>query len=96
MDSLLVCIFIVIVYNPRLEVIGENSMCFMSNLNNSRLSAQCYDVETITIGSDYAYKVITGNNEGPGEYIKCRNTSLHGNTTLYLSFHSRYLLHFNW
>ena len=71
------------VYNPDLEVIGENSMCFMSNMNNSRLSAQCYEVETKTIGSDYAYKVITDKNEGPGEYVQCEwngTTSLHGNT----------------
>ena len=52
-------------------------MCFMSNLNNSRLSAQCYDVETITIGSDYVYKLITDKNEGPGKYVKCGTTSLH-------------------
>ena len=52
-------------------------MCFMSNLNNSQLSAQCYDVETITIGSDYVYKLITDKNEGPGEYVICGTTSLH-------------------
>ena len=44
-------------------------MCFMSNLNNSRLSAQCFDVETITIGLDYVYKLITNENKGPGEYV---------------------------
>ena len=52
-------------------------MCFMSNLNNSRLSAQCYGVESITIGSDYVYKLMTGKNEGPGEYVQ------HGTTVIY-------------
>ena len=55
-------------------------MCFMSNLNNSRLSAQCYDVETMNIGSDYAYKLTTDKNEGPGEYLISGTNSLHGNT----------------
>ena len=53
-------------------------MCFMSNLNNSQLSAQCYDVETMTIGSDYVYKLITDKNEGPGEYAICRILSSTG------------------
>ena len=87
MYSLLFCIFIVIVYNPGFEVIGENSMCFMSNLNNSQLSAQCYDVETITTGSDYAYKVITGNNEGPGEYV-CKMWNYFPSWKYYNIYHS--------
>ena len=53
-------------------------MCFMSNLNNSRLSAQCYDVETMTIGSDYVYKLTTDKNDGPGEYAICRILSSTG------------------
>ena len=52
-------------------------MCFMSNMKNSQLSAQCYDVEIITIGSDYVYKLIINNNEGPGEYVICGFTSLY-------------------
>ena len=46
-------------------------MCFMSNINNSRLSAQCYDVHPVNIGSDYAYKAIPHKGEGPGQYVMC-------------------------
>ena len=37
--------------------IGENSMCFMSTVNDSWPTAQCYGVEHLSAGSDYIYKV---------------------------------------